>query len=433
MFGLFGRGKRKTPVKISSGTGYGGQRGDTRRLLQGLKKAEKASSKDDHTNLLFLKQMQEQMKFQKNVSKGDGFLDEEDKKKVSALLANIFRNQVPTDWDKRKELYNVALEICRTLASTRGYSAIFGDKDDQEGILFWLLDFSEQAAQIIKHHSDSGLSKEDQDDVLLATQVSEVAEVALKISRRCQSSKPEVELSVISISERYQSQLGPLRFDSVESMQNQFYLKKKPNASPSLNTRLLFKELAAYRTALPVEYGSSCFCRVMNSRLDLLRVMITGPDDTPYANGCFFFDINLPTTYPRVPPLVHFLTTGGGIIRFNPNLYNCGKVCLSLLGTWAGPGWISGQSTLLQVLVSIQSLILVPDPYFNEPCFERERGTARGATQSKEYNQRTRKNTISAAIESHLYSIWSNSNQYVEFESVMMNQKELWSWVKDDA
>eukprot|EP00579_Thalassiosira_antarctica_P023061 CAMPEP_0201988994 /NCGR_PEP_ID=MMETSP0904-20121228/92621_1 /ASSEMBLY_ACC=CAM_ASM_000553 /TAXON_ID=420261 /ORGANISM="Thalassiosira antarctica, Strain CCMP982" /LENGTH=37 /DNA_ID= /DNA_START= /DNA_END= /DNA_ORIENTATION= len=30
-------------------------------------------------------------------------------------------------------------------------------------------------------------------------------------------------------------------------------------------------------------------------------------------------------------------------------------------------------------------------------------------------------------------SILGNSNQYVEFESVMMNQKELWSWVKDDA
>lgn len=23
-------------------------------------------------------------------------------------------------------------------------------------------------------------------------------------------------------------------------------------------------------------------------------------------------------------------------MRFNPNLYNCGKVCLSLLGTWSG-------------------------------------------------------------------------------------------------
>jgi hypothetical protein len=31
------------------------------------------------------------------------------------------------------------------------------------------------------------------------------------------------------------------------------------------------------------------------------------------------------------------------------NLYNCGKVCLSLLGTWSGPGWDPAHSTLLQV------------------------------------------------------------------------------------
>lgn len=30
---------------------------------------------------------------------------------------------------------------------------------------------------------------------------------------------------------------------------------------------------------------------------------------------------------------VNLQTTGNGTVRFNPNLYNCGKVCLSLLGT----------------------------------------------------------------------------------------------------
>ena len=46
---------------------------------------------------------------------------------------------------------------------------------------------------------------------------------------------------------------------------------------------------------------------------------------------------------------VQFLTTGGGKVRFNPNLYECGKVCLSLLGTWSGPSWNPAVSTLLQV------------------------------------------------------------------------------------
>lgn len=39
-----------------------------------------------------------------------------------------------------------------------------------------------------------------------------------------------------------------------------------------------------------------------------------------------------------------------------------------------------------QVLVSIQSLILVPEPYFNEPGYEQEIGTEAGDKHSAEYN-----------------------------------------------
>ncbi len=67
--------------------------------------------------------------------------------------------------------------------------------------------------------------------------------------------------------------------------------------------------------------------------------------------------------------MVKLLTTGQGAVRFNPNLYNSGHVCLSLLGTWSGPGWDAQNSTLLQVLVSLQSLVMVPDPYYNEPGY----------------------------------------------------------------
>ena len=96
--------------------------------------------------------------------------------------------------------------------------------------------------------------------------------------------------------------------------------------------------------------------------------MIAGPEGTPYAGGLFEFDCFIPLEYPHNPPLFHLRTTGGGTVRFNPNLYHNGKVCLSLLGTWPGrpeEQW-SAKSTLLQVLVSIQSMILVELPYFNE-------------------------------------------------------------------
>ena len=43
-------------------------------------------------------------------------------------------------------------------------------------------------------------------------------------------------------------------------------------------------------------------------------------------------------------------TTGGNSIRFNPNLYSNGYVCLSLLGTWRGSSiesWNPKDSNLL--------------------------------------------------------------------------------------
>ena len=104
-----------------------------------------------------------------------------------------------------------------------------------------------------------------------------------------------------------------------------------------------------------------------------MRAIITGPSSTPYAHGLFTFDIYVPDSYPNVAPKVQLLTTGGGVMRFSPNLYANGKVCLSLLGTWSGPKWDPGHSSILQILVSIQGLILVSkDPstmlQFNLAC-----------------------------------------------------------------
>ena len=53
--------------------------------------------------------------------------------------------------------------------------------------------------------------------------------------------------------------------------------------------------------------------------MDLVRVLITGPVDTPYNYGCFIFDIYYPANYPVNPPLVLLTTTGNGTIRYNNN------------------------------------------------------------------------------------------------------------------
>ena len=99
-----------------------------------------------------------------------------------------------------------------------------------------------------------------------------------------------------------------------------------------------------------------------------MKVMMIGPSETPYENGFFFFDITFPTDYPMSPPKVIYCTQDNNI-RFNPNLYVNGKVCLSMINTWSGPGW-TPCNTISSVLLSLQALVFVKMPLKNEPGYE---------------------------------------------------------------
>jgi ubiquitin-protein ligase len=92
--------------------------------------------------------------------------------------------------------------------------------------------------------------------------------------------------------------------------------------------------------------------------------MIVGPSDTPYFGGFYFFKFDFPSDYPFSPPLVTYMTNDGRT-RFNPNLYVCGKVCLSILNTWSGEKWSSCQ-TINSVLLTLCTL-LNNEPLLNEP------------------------------------------------------------------
>lgn len=97
--------------------------------------------------------------------------------------------------------------------------------------------------------------------------------------------------------------------------------------------------------------------------------LIIGPSDTPYFGGNYFFEFNYPSDYPHSPPKVTYCTNGNNV-RFNPNLYVCGKVCVSLLNTWRGDQWTSCQS-ISTVLLTLCTL-LSKDPLLNEPGVDKK-------------------------------------------------------------
>ncbi|KAI3964590.1 hypothetical protein MKW92_039281 [Papaver armeniacum] len=143
------------------------------------------------------------------------------------------------------------------------------------------------------------------------------------------------------------------------------YFSSSSSSLSSAGNVKIMKEWRILERNLP----DSIYVRAYEGRIDLLRAVIVGPTGTPYHDGLFFFDIKFPSDYPNSPPKVYYRSFGH---RLNPNLYQNGFVCLSLINTWSGnenEKWKPSQSTILQVLVSIQGLVLNAKPYFNEPAF----------------------------------------------------------------
>ena len=82
--------------------------------------------------------------------------------------------------------------------------------------------------------------------------------------------------------------------------------------------------------------------------------LILGNKETPYSDGNYLFEFTFPDNYPFEPPKLKFLTNDGHM-RFHPNLYINGKVCLSIINTWKGEGWTSCNNinSILLTLTSI--------------------------------------------------------------------------------
>lgn len=83
--------------------------------------------------------------------------------------------------------------------------------------------------------------------------------------------------------------------------------------------RRLVCELSELGTSLP----EGIYVRHDGTRPDAMKFLIAGPEDTPYENGLWEFDLYCPPEYPNVPPKVTCKTV---VPRgFNPNLYHNGK------------------------------------------------------------------------------------------------------------
>jgi ubiquitin-protein ligase len=213
----------------------------------------------------------------------------------------------------------------------------------------------------------------------------------------------------------YNTQMEQLKFDEAQIENTNYHYQQLFESNkdlPITNTKRIIQEYTTLMQSIPIHYKASIFVRIDPNNMRMMRFLITGPEKTPYECGCFLFDMYITKEFPQKPPLVNFLNTGGQ--RFNPNLYNCGKVCLSILGTWAGSiseQWNEKTSSLFQILMSIQSQILIEEPYYNEPGHENKKST----NESNNYNQKVRLYTMKHAI----LDLIKEPSKYPQFTEVI--------------
>mmetsp|Transcript_11830 Transcript_11830/g.15461 ORF Transcript_11830/g.15461 Transcript_11830/m.15461 type:complete len:276 (-) Transcript_11830:253-1080(-) len=94
----------------------------------------------------------------------------------------------------------------------------------------------------------------------------------------------------------------------------------------------------------------------LNDDLTSLQAQVEGPPDTPYEQGTFLLEINVPSRYPFEPPKVRFITP-----IYHPNIDSGGRICLDTLKMQPNGSWVPSIN-LSTLLTTIRVLMGQPNP-----------------------------------------------------------------------
>jgi baculoviral IAP repeat-containing protein 6 len=320
---------------------------------------------------------------------------------------------------KHHQIYSTIFNILANLANENG---IFLFDDDKNSLFEYLGELNKFGELAVKYDKNGA-------DELIGT-VMNIYSMIKPIIEEYRKQKKETVTSVIAVATEvkqedkktvYKNLMKDFVFDEAKIAGLNYYyqgeLDKNKGIKVTYQNRLI-REFSVLQSSLPLDMDASVFVRTDEQHMCVMRCMITGPKDTVYDSGCYIFDVYIQPQFPSGPPSVVFRNHGNK--RFNPNLYANGKVCLSILGTWRGEkseSWNPDTSTLYQIFLSIQSQILVDEPYFNEPGYESEYGTEKGKINSKNYN-----NSIRYYVMKHaMLDLIKNPDSYPQFKDVIIN------------
>jgi len=122
-------------------------------------------------------------------------------------------------------------------------------------------------------------------------------------------------------------------------------------SSQTIKNARIAKEIRTLNTGYR-HHGFNC-----EAKEDYLAITLPGPKDTIHENQIYNLNVKFEDTYPFTPPKLQLLTP-----IYHPNIDKDGKICLNIL-KMPPDGSYNPTMTLESIIVSVQLLISVPNPY----------------------------------------------------------------------
>lgn len=340
------------------------------------------------------------------------------------FIKNYLRGTTLLEISKHKDLYHLIFKLLQNFITEKGVFLFnINDKTCSQTVYDQIVSLNKEAVQTLKLEKqiqDQQLNKDTSldEDALMISSLFDMLEPLQKLY------KANIKaLTPVATTNTYYHVMNSKCVDmSFKFATTNFKFQLSSGVTSKRLLRRMTKELSSLEKCLPISAESSVYISIDVENCRCMKVLITGPTDTPYDSGVFLFDLYITDDFPTTSPKMVFLNHFGK--RFNPNLYNDGKVCLSLLGTWSGQGgenWNEHTSSLIQLLISVQSQILTDKPYFNEPGYAHHMNTPQGELSNKHYNNYIRYYTMSHAVTDILTCI----DSYPEFKDVIVNHFKL--------
>lgn len=256
----------------------------------------------------------------------DGVLDFVGALSTHEATACLIYNERPIYHEKGGSLLDVSFESKKGLAALK-----VGMKDTGLALVTLLGSLIEQANSVLQHaypHANEFSDRKGQNMITLSMRLRNVSNLInqnrYRFRNEMDTSGEGITAALSNLSDWHRETCVRDLPDDVILDSFSFSSLAKDAAShfpPRGRMKRLITEVAGLRTSLP----EGIFIRYGSSRLDVMKILIVGSKGTPYEYGFFEFDLFCPLNYPYAPPLMRFLTTNGGTVRFNPNLYEDGK------------------------------------------------------------------------------------------------------------